>query len=38
MSIAETIKLECKKQKIAVSKMEKDLGFCNGYVNKGIKK
>ena len=36
MSIAETIKLECKKQKIAVSKMEKDLGFCNGYV-RGLK-
>ena len=36
MSIAETIKAECKKQSIPVSRLEKDLGFCNGYV-RGLK-
>ena len=36
MSIAETIKQECKKQSIPVSRLEKDLGFCNGYV-RGLK-
>lgn len=36
MSIAEVIKAECKNQKIPVSRMEKDLGFCNGYV-RGLK-
>lgn len=36
MSIADVIKAECKNQKIPVSRMEKDLGFCNGYV-RGLK-
>ena len=36
MSISEIIKAECKNQKIPVSRMEKDLGFCNGYV-RGLK-
>ena len=36
MSISDVIKTECKNQKIAVSKLERDLGFCNGYV-RGLK-
>ena len=36
MSIAETIKAECKRQNIPVSRLEKELGFCNGYV-RGLK-
>lgn len=36
MSIAEIIKTECKSRKIPVSRLERDLGFCNGYV-RGLK-
>jgi hypothetical protein len=36
MNIAEIIKEECKKQKVPVSRLEKELGFCNGYV-RGLK-
>lgn len=36
MGIADIIKTECKNQKIPVSRLEKDLGFCNGYV-RGLK-
>ena len=36
MSISDVIKTECKKQKIPVSKLERDLGFCNAYV-RGLK-
>lgn len=32
MDAVERIKLICKERKLAISKMEKDLGFSNGYI------
>lgn len=34
MTYAETIKKICNEKKMSVTKMEKDLGFSNGYVGK----
>lgn len=33
MTLKERIKAECKKKGISVSKLEKDLGFANAYIN-----
>ena len=37
MNTVERIKVECKKRKIAISKLEKDLNFGNAYIG-GLKK
>jgi transcriptional regulator with XRE-family HTH domain len=33
MNSVERVKFICKKRKIAISKLEKDLGFSNGYIS-----
>ena len=33
MGMRERIKNECKKKKISVAKLERDLGFANGYIS-----
>lgn len=37
MNTVERIKAECKKRKIAISKLEKDLNFGNAYIG-GLKR
>lgn len=34
MTFADKIKDLCKKKKVSITKMEKDLGFSNGYIGK----